>query len=65
MSGVIRMPKNGKVVFKNVTQVKPGRTLKSPKVRLDNNKLTVDCELKEQELQGRWKSKQSKAKRPK
>jgi hypothetical protein len=51
---------NGKVVFKNVTQVEPGRTLKSPKVRLDNNKLTVDCELKEQELYARWKSQQVK-----
>jgi Fe2+ transport system protein B len=51
---------NGKVVFKNVTQAEPGRTLKSPKVRLDNNKLAIDCELKEQELYARWKSQQIK-----
>ncbi|AWK04739.1 hypothetical protein HYN56_11090 [Flavobacterium crocinum] len=51
---------NGKVVVKNVTQAEPGRTLKSPKVRLENNKLNVDCELKEQELYARWKSQQVK-----
>jgi hypothetical protein len=51
---------NGKVIFKNVTQAEPGRTLKSPKVRLENNKLTVDCELKEQELYAFWKSQQIK-----
>jgi hypothetical protein len=51
---------NGKVVFKNVTQAEPGRSLKSPKVRLDNNKLLVDCELKKQELYAFWKSQQVK-----
>jgi len=51
---------NGKVVFKNVIQAEPGRTLKSPKVRLDNNKLSVDCELKKQELYAHWKSQQVK-----
>lgn len=51
---------NGKVVFKNVTQVEPGRSLKSPKVRLENNKLIVDCELKKQELYAFWKSQQVK-----
>jgi len=51
---------NGKVVLKNVIQAEPGRTLKSPKVRLDNNKLQVDCNLKEQELYAHWKSKQVK-----
>ena len=49
---------NGKVVLKNVIQAEPGRTLKSPKVRLDNNNLSVDCELKEQQLYARWKSQQ-------
>ncbi|WP_316632377.1 hypothetical protein [uncultured Flavobacterium sp.] len=49
---------NGKVVFKNVTQAEPGRSLKSPKVRLENNKLNVDCELKKQKLYAYWKSKQ-------
>ncbi|MCD0470479.1 hypothetical protein [Flavobacterium sp. JAS] len=51
---------NGKVVFRNVTQAEPGRSLKSPKVRLDNNKLLVDCELKKQELYAYWRSKQVK-----
>ena len=51
---------NGKVVLKNVIQAEPGRTLKSPRVRLDNNKLSIDCELKEQELYAFWKSKQVK-----
>ena len=51
---------NGKVILKNVIQAEPGRTLKSPKVRLDNNKLQVDCNLKEQELYAAWKSKQVK-----
>lgn len=49
---------NGKVILKNVTQAEPGRTLKSPKVRLDNNTLKVDCQIKEQELFAFWKSKQ-------
>ena len=51
---------NGKVVLKNVIQAEPGRTLKSPRVRLDNNKLQVNCNLKEQELYAHWKSKQIK-----
>ncbi|PJJ08652.1 hypothetical protein CLU83_1938 [Flavobacterium sp. 1] len=51
---------NGKVILKNVTQAEPGRSLKSPKVRLDNNKLSVDCELNKQELYAFWKSKQVK-----
>ncbi|MXO07103.1 hypothetical protein [Flavobacterium sp. HBTb2-11-1] len=51
---------NGKVILKNVIQAEPGRTLKSPKVRLENNKLNIDCELKEQELYAHWKSKQVK-----
>ncbi|MCV9928126.1 hypothetical protein OIU83_10705 [Flavobacterium sp. LS1R49] len=51
---------NGKVVLKNVTQAEPGRTLKSPRVRLENNKLSVDCELKKQELYAFWKSQQVK-----
>lgn len=49
---------NGKVILKNVIQAEPGRTLKSPRVRLDNNTLQVDCDLKEQELYAAWKSKQ-------
>jgi hypothetical protein len=51
---------NGKVVVTNVAQAEPGRSLKSPKVRIENNKLFVDCELKEQELYAFWKSKQVK-----
>jgi hypothetical protein len=51
---------NGKVVLKNVTQAEPGRTLKSPRVRVENNKLSVDCQLEEQKLYAFWKSKQVK-----
>lgn len=41
---------DGKVVLKQVVTAESGRTLKSPKVRLDNNQLTVDCEARAQEL---------------
>lgn len=51
---------NGKVVVTNVAQAESGRSLKSPKVRIENNKLYVDCKLKEQELYAFWKSKQVK-----
>jgi hypothetical protein len=51
---------NGKIVLKNVPQAEPGRILKSPRVRLENNNLTVDCELKKQELYAFWKSQQVK-----
>ena len=47
---------DGKVVVKNVSQSEPGRTLKSPKVRVENNILRVDCEAKAQELFAKWKS---------
>lgn len=47
---------DGKVVVKSVSQSEPGRTLKSPKVRLENNILQVDCETKAQELFAKWKS---------
>ena len=47
---------NGKVVVKEVIQAEPGRNLKSPKVRIDNNKLKVDCETRAQELFAQWKS---------
>lgn len=49
---------NGKVIVKEVTQAEPGRILKSPRVRIDNNKLSVDCESRAQELLAHWKSKQ-------
>jgi PBP1b-binding outer membrane lipoprotein LpoB len=51
---------NGKVVVKAVTQAESGRSLKSPRVRVENNKLSVDCEIKKQELYAFWKSKQVK-----
>jgi hypothetical protein len=51
---------NGKVVIKDVTQAEPGRRLKSPRVRVENNKLSVDCEINKQELYAFWKSKQVK-----
>lgn len=49
---------NGKVVVKEVTHAESGRNLKSPKVRLQGNALSVDCEAKAQELFAFWKSKQ-------
>jgi hypothetical protein len=49
---------NGKVVVKEVIQSEPGRKLKSPKVRVENNKLNVDCQLDEQKLYAFWKSTQ-------
>lgn len=52
--------RNGKVVIKEVTQTEPGRNLKSPKVRIDNNELKIDCYAKAQELFAKWKSKQSR-----
>ena len=45
---------NGKVVIKNIVQSEPGRTLKSPKVRLSDNVLKVDCEQRAQELFAQW-----------
>jgi len=47
---------DGKVVVKNVIQSEPGRNLKSPKVRVDNNQLNVDCEAQAEELFAQWKS---------
>ncbi|WP_281233501.1 hypothetical protein [Flavobacterium gelatinilyticum] len=47
---------NGKVTVKDVKRAEPGRTLKSPRVRIADNLLTVDCESKAQELFARWKS---------
>lgn len=47
---------NGKVVIKKVVQAEPGRTLKSPKVRLDNNQLKVDCEARAHELLAHYKN---------
>lgn len=40
---------NGKISIKKVTQTEPGRSLKSPKVRLEGSTLMVDCEAKAQE----------------
>ena len=47
---------NGKVIIKQVVQAEPGRTLKSPKVRLDNNQLKIDCEARAQELLAHYKN---------
>lgn len=47
---------NGKVAIKSVTQAEPGRNLNSPKVRIADNILIVDCEAKAKELFLRWKS---------
>ena len=46
---------NGKVAIKNIVQSEPGRTLKSPKVRLSDNVIQVDCEQGAQELFAQWK----------
>ena len=43
-------------MVKDVIQAEPGRNLKSPKVRIDNNKLQVDCEAEAQRLFAQWKS---------
>lgn len=50
--------RNGKVVVKEVTQAEPGRKLKSPKVRIDNNQLNVDCRAEAEKMFAFWKSKQ-------
>jgi hypothetical protein len=47
---------NGNVVIKKVIQAEPGRTLNSPKVRLDNNQLKIDCEARAQELLAHYKN---------
>lgn len=47
---------NSRVVIKDVMQTEPGRTLKSPKVRIAGNVLQVDCEARAQELFLQWKS---------
>lgn len=47
---------NGKVLIKQVVQAAPGRTLKSPTVRLDNNQLKIDCEARAQELLAHYKN---------
>lgn len=47
---------NGKVVIKQVVQAESGRNLNSPKVRLDNNQLKIDCEARAQELLAHYKN---------
>jgi hypothetical protein len=50
---------NGKVVVKNVLSNTEGKNhLKKPKVKIDNNQITVDCEAKAQKLFAQWKSQQ-------
>jgi hypothetical protein len=50
--------RGGKVVIKEVTQAEPGRKLKSPKVRIDNNQLNVDCTAEAEKMFAFWKSTQ-------
>lgn len=52
--------RDGKVVVKNVMLAEPGRKLKSPRVRMDNNVLNIDCTAKAEELFANWKSKEIK-----
>lgn len=47
---------NGKVVIKQIVQGEPGRTLNSPKVRIADNLLKVECEVKAQELLAHYKN---------
>jgi hypothetical protein len=47
---------NGNVVIKQIVQGEPGRTLKSPKVRIADNLLKVDCEARAQELLAHYKN---------
>lgn len=47
---------NGKVVIKQVVQAESGRNLNSPKVRLDNNQLKIDCEARARELLAHYKN---------
>ena len=47
---------NGKPVIKEVVQSEPGRTLKSPKVHLQDNVLRVDCEAEAQRLLAQYKN---------
>lgn len=49
---------NGKVIIKQIVQGEPGRTLKSPKVRIADNLLKVDCEARAQELLAHYKNTQ-------
>jgi len=46
---------DGKVVIKQVVSAESGRSLKSPKVRLENNQLLIDCESRAQELLAQYK----------
>jgi hypothetical protein len=47
---------NGNIVIKEIVQGEPGRTLKSPKVRIADNLLKVDCEVRAQELLAHYKN---------
>lgn len=46
----------GKVVFKNIIESESGRNLKSPKIKLSNNILKVDCEARAQEVLAHYKN---------
>jgi hypothetical protein len=46
----------GKVVIKQIVQGEPGRILNSPKVRIADNLLKVDCEVRAQELLAHYKN---------
>lgn len=50
----------GKVVIKEVVSAESGRTLKSPKVRLESNQLKIDCEARAQELLAHYKNTHTK-----
>jgi hypothetical protein len=47
---------NGKVVVKQIVQGKSGRALNSPRIRIADNHLKVDCEARAQELLAHYKN---------
>lgn len=47
---------DGKVQFKGLPEIKPGKFLNTPKVSLFNNQLKVDCTSEAQRLFASWKN---------
>lgn len=48
--------REGKVVIKTPIKATAGKVTEKPKVLIQNNELSVDCETKAQELFAQWKS---------
>ncbi|UWY28807.1 hypothetical protein N4T20_02530 [Flavobacterium sp. TR2] len=47
--------KDGKVKFKGEPVATPGKSLKAPKVNIQDNQLKVDCQAEAQKLFAQWK----------